>query len=213
MTRKGFDPNQPRDPQGEWTKVGGYIRRSHGKMTQAEKKAKLDAKRAAAGQPKHAVGDRVIWNAKHNGKSYPATVKRVEFYGRTAEPWQYTIVLDKTPQTSRMTGLSHTRYVPESQLSKEANQSQGPQAHPPEAGRTDVVMGNVRAEGRRLLPQTEEDITTAIARIGGWQKAAGTPRGRELIKRLQALQDKRQAAQKVKDEAAQRARMRRSGWA
>jgi ParB/Sulfiredoxin domain len=30
MTRKtGFDPRQPRDPHGEWTKTAGYVRRAH----------------------------------------------------------------------------------------------------------------------------------------------------------------------------------------
>jgi hypothetical protein len=68
-------------------------------------------------KPKFAPGDRVIWHAKHNGKDYPATVDSVDWFRRTAEPWQYTISLDQTPATKRLTYL--LRFPGESRLSAE----------------------------------------------------------------------------------------------
>jgi hypothetical protein len=85
-------------------------------MTPQEKSAKRAAAKAAAGPALFAPGDRVIWHAKHNGKDYPATVRSAGWFPRTAEPWQYQIELDATPQTARMSWSGHYRFPPQSQL-------------------------------------------------------------------------------------------------
>jgi hypothetical protein len=65
-------------------------------------------------KPRFEPGARVLWT-RSNGKVYPATVEKVDWYRRTREPWGYMIRLDASAATARMQHL--LRFPPESQLS------------------------------------------------------------------------------------------------
>ena len=75
--------------------------------------------RPAGATPKFAPGARVLWHLPVKGgpaKIYPATVIDAKWYRRTREPWNYSIRLDATKATARMSHL--LRFPPESQLTE-----------------------------------------------------------------------------------------------